>query len=90
MTASQAETLALRAIAFIASNDDAIPRFLAQTGVDFSEMKERLGDPEVLAAAFDFLMNDESLARTFAIEENLTPEKMHAAHHLLAGSRGNS
>ncbi|HRE60762.1 MAG TPA: DUF3572 family protein [Micropepsaceae bacterium] len=84
-SAKSAEALAIEAIAFILADDDLIPRFLSATGVDPADLRERLGDSEVLAAAFNFLMSEEATARRFAEEHRLSPEQMQLVLARLTG-----
>ncbi len=84
-SAKSAETLAIEAVAFILGDDDLISRFLDTTGLDPSDLRTRLHEPEVLAAAFGFIMSDDAVARRFAGDHSLSPEQMQLVLARLTG-----
>lgn len=49
------EALALRALGWTLSDDARADRFLALTGLDPRQLRARIGDPGLLAAALRFL-----------------------------------
>lgn len=55
-----AETLALRALAWLAANDDLFPTFLGSTGAAMSDLAENAGRPEFLASVLDFILMDDA------------------------------
>jgi hypothetical protein len=59
MQPEAAQTLALQALGWIASEDELFPLFLAATGATLSELRQKAVDPEFLAAVLDFLMQDD-------------------------------
>lgn len=54
-----AEIVALRAIAWTLSDEDRAARLLALTGLDGAALRQRVGEPAVLAAALGFLESHE-------------------------------
>lgn len=52
---SAAATCALQAIAWLLADDDRAGRLVAVTGIAPADLRRRLGDPAVLAAALSFL-----------------------------------
>jgi hypothetical protein len=81
-----AETLALKALAFLATDADALMRFLTQTGLDLDDLKLRAGDAELLAGVLDFLLGEDALVTAFAAEEGVDPTFIHAARRALPGA----
>jgi hypothetical protein len=81
-----AATVGLQALAYIASDDTLIDRFLALTGMAPAELKENAQDPMVLGAVLDFLLADESLVIAFADSSDLSPEAPKRARMGLPGS----
>jgi hypothetical protein len=79
----QAEMMAAQALAFLAQEPQRLARFLALTGIELAELRERAGTPEILAAVLSHLTGDESLLLTFAAETQLAPESIPAALALL-------
>jgi hypothetical protein len=69
-----AQTLALQALVWIASDDDRLMAFLGMTGVDGNEIASRATDPVFLAGVLDWLLADESMLTAFAAETNVAPE----------------
>ncbi|HYC04038.1 MAG TPA: DUF3572 domain-containing protein [Azospirillaceae bacterium] len=72
------EIVALRAVAFIAGDEDMLSRFVAVTGCSQADLQARLADPAFLGGALDFIMADETLAVSFAEAEGLSPEAFQA------------
>ena len=86
MRRPEAETLALKALTFLASEPDRLLRFLNLSGLELDDLRTRAGDPELLAAVVDFLLGEESLLERFADDEGLDPEDVHAARRELPGA----
>ena len=59
-TQESAETLALRALGWLAGNEDLLPVFLGATGASEAEVKSQAADPVFLGAMLDFLMMDDA------------------------------
>ncbi len=81
---SEANTVALMALAWILQDDDRAQRLLSLTGLDPDHLRHALDDPSVLASVLDFLANHERdlLAASAALD--LPPEKIVAARNRLA------
>lgn len=78
-----AHTIALQALAFLASDGERLGRFLALTGMGPAELKAQAGDTALLQGVLDHLMRDESLLLVFASDAGLKPEQVAAAFHAL-------
>lgn len=81
-----AETLALKAMAFIAADDLRLSAFVAQTGTSLDDLRRRADSPEVLAAVLDFLLSDEPTLLDFCDQEDLDPAEPGRARHALPGA----
>ena len=57
--AETAETLALRALGWIAAEEGLAGAFLAASGASASDLAERAGDPEFLSFVLDFLLAED-------------------------------
>jgi len=55
-----AETVGLRALAWLAGNEELLPVFLGATGASTDDMKTRASDPEYLGSVLDFVMMDDA------------------------------
>jgi hypothetical protein len=86
MHTSQAETLALNTLAFLARDADALLRFLTLSGLEIEDLRERAGEPELLAALLDFVLADEALLTAFAADEKINPQAVRAARRALPGA----
>jgi len=85
MNRQNAEILALRALSWAATVEGALPRFVGQSGLQLDDLRRQAGNPELLAALLDFLLADDSLARTFCEEEGLESRQLHLARAQLPG-----
>lgn len=80
-----AETMALKALAFLVDAPGAMERFMAQSGADAATVRTQAENPEFLAAVMDFLLSDDALAAEFCRCETLDPRALHAIRHALPG-----
>ncbi len=85
MTAEAAETLALRGLQFLASDDERIGFFLNTTGTQPQDLFRDAADPAFLLGVLDYLLADESLLFMFAETAQIAPELPASARYALAG-----
>ena len=85
MQHSQAETIALKALAHLAAEGDGLVRFLTLSGLELHDLRARTGNPELLAGVIDFLLSDEALCARFLTAEDLDSPTLHAARRALPG-----
>lgn len=83
--AETAETLALRALGWIAAEAGLSGAFLAASGASASDLAERAGDPEFLGFVLDFLLADEAALLAFADETGVPPDAPMRARAALPG-----
>jgi hypothetical protein len=86
MRRPEAETLALKVLAFLAGEDEAIGRFVTLSGLRPEDLRERADDPLLLAAVLDFLLGDDALLTAFTQGEGLDPQVVHQARRALPGA----
>ena len=86
MQSSAAQTLALNALTHIAGDAEILARFLRISGLEPDDLRQRAGDPELLAAVIDFLLSDEALCTGFLAAEGIDPKMLHAARRALPGA----
>jgi hypothetical protein len=84
-TSDEAETLALRALAFLAAEPERIEPFLGATGLTPATLRRAAGEPGFLAAVLDHIAGSDSLLLEFAGNAGLNPEIVAEARRLLAG-----
>jgi len=83
MTPATAEALAMRVLAYLASEPEHLSHFLTTTGMGPSNLRGRAADPDVLAAVLDYLLGDESLLLAFCKADSANPgDPFRARRHL--------
>ncbi len=86
MKPAQAETLALRALTFLAQSPDDLQGFLAVSGVMPGDLRDRAGDPEILAAVLDFILADDARITGFCEHDACDPRLLQGARLALPGA----
>ncbi len=84
VTKAQAETIALEGLAFLAGRQDDLERFLALAGIGTEELRQRAADPDMLRALVEFMLTDDALVLAFCSEQDIEPQALHLAAHLLS------
>ena len=79
------EIIALRALAFIASDEDTMGGFLGRCGADIETVRTRAKDPEFLGFVLDHLMAEDESVIAFASAEGLDPTQVVEARAALPG-----
>ena len=85
MKQNEAETLALKALNFLASDEERLERFMSLTGMGPQTLRNSASDPAVLAGVLDYLLQDETLVYMLASELNITPDQPSRARRVLMG-----
>ncbi len=83
LSTSQAEELAIRALTFLAGDEQHMSRFLALSGMGPQDIRDNADQTHFHAALLAHLMSDEALLLTFCGNENIDPELIAPALHLL-------
>jgi hypothetical protein len=79
------DVIALKALTFLAANDDRFQRFIGLTGLTLDEIRNGAAEPRFLAAVMNYLRADQSLLLTFAEQEALAPADVDRAGLRLSG-----
>lgn len=85
MSPDEAETTALRALAWLLANEDLLPVFLGATGAGPDDLRARAADPEFLGAVLDFLVMDDAWVIGFCTDAGLPFDRPVAARAALPG-----
>ncbi len=85
LTPETAEILALKALAWLTSNEDLLPVFMGSTGVDADTLRAGAGTAEVQRSVLDFILLDDAWVIGFCDAHELEYPSVHAARQLLAG-----
>jgi len=80
-----AETLALRALGFLAAEPERLEPFLATTGLGPATLRAAASDPGFLSAVLDHIGGSESLLLEFAGNLGVSPETVARARERLSG-----
>ncbi len=83
LNADDAETIAIRALGFLASEPERLGRFLAVTGLGPENLRSAARDPRFLASVLDHVAGDESLLVALAGALSLPPETVAQANLVL-------
>ena len=66
-----AETIALRALGWLAGHDDLFPVFLGATGASAGDVAARAGDAVFLGSVLDFILMDDAWVVAFCDQAGL-------------------
>ena len=80
-----AERMAIRALGFLAADEERLDRFLALSGLDPGGLRAAAAAPGFLAGVLDHLCADEPALLAFAAEAGVAPEHVDRARALLSG-----
>lgn len=80
-----AETLALRALGFLAAEPERLEPFLATTGLGPATLRAAASDPGFLSAILDHISGSDSLLLEFAGNLGVSPETVTLARQRLSG-----
>jgi uncharacterized protein DUF3572 len=80
-----AETVALKALAWLAGNDELMPVFLGATGSSAEDLRAQAGDPAFLVSVLDFLAMDDAWVIAFCDAEGLGYDMPMRARQALPG-----
>lgn len=79
----EAETLAIRALSFVAGDPDLLPRFLAITGIEAGRIRGAAREPGFLAGVLQFILAHEPTLMRFAAEAGIDPASVASARRAL-------
>lgn len=86
MTPDEAETVAIRAIEFLATDEERLGRFLVLTGLGPGDLAAGMRDAGFLAGTLDHILSDETLLFLFCDHAGLAPEAPGRARRALPGA----
>ncbi|HUZ66293.1 MAG TPA: DUF3572 domain-containing protein [Beijerinckiaceae bacterium] len=85
LTPDAAETIALQALAFLASDSDRLERFLSLTGLRPETVRTAAAQSGFLIGVLDHFASDESLLLSFTKSAALDPAAVALARRALSG-----
>ena len=84
MTPKTAETVALKALAFLAESPDGLHRLMELSGLDVASLRERAAEPEFLSFVLSWILGEEKLLTEFCERDDIPARDVHLAQHVLA------
>lgn len=60
LSPENAETIALQALGWLATNDELMPVFLGASGASIDDLKTQAANPEFLGSVLDFITMDDA------------------------------
>tara|TARA_R110002167_G_scaffold176884_3_gene376574 strand:+ start:145 stop:423 length:279 start_codon:yes stop_codon:yes gene_type:complete len=88
MKADNAVITALHILAHLAGDDDALERFVALTGMDLDDLRQRADEPAVLLAVLEYYLGHEPSLLEMTDSLGLDPSLPAKAHHVLMACCG--
>ncbi len=86
VSASDASSIALNLIGFIASDEDRLERFLALSGILLMDLKTRAANPDFQGFVLDYVLQDEALLIDFSTATGKRAENIQLARFALPGA----
>jgi hypothetical protein len=80
-----ARALAITALTFIASDPEELGRFLSLTGIGPESIRAAAREPGFLLGVLDHIVGNESLLVAFANQNEIDPDDVARARHVLSG-----
>ncbi len=80
--------LAIRALGWIASQDDLLPAFLAATGASPADLRKAASQPDFLRSVLEFLLQEDARIIAFCDATGLPYGEPMQAHLQLLGEAG--
>ena len=90
LTPEAAELLAVDALSFLASEPEALGRFLALTGIGPGMLRAAAADAGFLTGVLDYFLGDEPLLVAYAQHAGIAETEVAAARRALGGNAGAS
>ena len=84
-TSEQAATLGVNVLAWLAAEDELLSVFMGASGVSVDDLRAGLAEPEVQAAALDFLLMDDAWVVRFCDAHGLPYDAPMRARQALPG-----
>ena len=85
MQQDTAETIALRALGWLAANEELLPVFMGATGSSTEDLRNRAGESEFLCSVLDFLTMDDAWVVEFCDTQALPYDHLMMARQALPG-----
>lgn len=84
--AEGAQTIALKALGYLAADEELLEPFLGATGLMAGDLRAGVADSAFLAGVLDYFLQNEALLLAFAGASELAPETIVRARQRLPGA----
>ena len=84
--AETSQAIALKALGYLAADDDLLEPFLSSTGLVVADLRAGATDSAFLAGVLDYFLQNEALLLAFAGANELAPETIVRARQRLPGA----
>jgi hypothetical protein len=84
-TAASAEVIGLKALEWLAAEDELFMMFLGSSGADIADVKAGAKDPDFLGSVLDFILMNDQWVQDFCDHETLTYMTPYEARQSLPG-----
>jgi hypothetical protein len=81
----EANDIILKLLVFLSEDEERLERFLALSGINPGELRERHQDPVFQGFLLDYLFQDDPITSAFCTEIRTAPEKLMRLRHKLPG-----
>lgn len=85
LSISDAEAIGVKALVWLAGNDELMPVFLGASGAAVEDLRAQAENPAFLGAVLDFILMDDAWIMAFCASENLSNETPMRARLALPG-----
>lgn len=85
MSQESAEVIGIKALGWMAGNDELLPVFLGATGASEADVRAGATDPAFLGALLDFIMMDDNWVRDFCDSADVPYDQPMQARMMLPG-----
>lgn len=82
----EAEGIAIRALAFLGSDEERLARFLSLSGLDIGHLRRAAAEPHFLREVLAYILQDEPSLLDLASEIDVPPERIVAAARVLGAA----
>lgn len=84
-TTLEPSDIILKLLVFLSTDEDRLTRFLALSGIDPQELRDRHGDPVFQGFLLDYLFQDDPTTSAFCADCDITPEALMRVRRKLPG-----
>ncbi len=86
LSRDEAESLALQALGWLATDFQRLGQFLGETGLSPETVRKAAADPAFLTSVLDYLVRNETVLVEFASEHGYEPPLVVTAHAKIGGA----